>query len=125
MRIRWTGAKVVRRVIGAYEWSAATGFVQDVVEAELAVELVTSPVEQFVVDSAEPLGTLKGVGEQRAAELLLCGIATLNDVAALDSTGVQRVAAAINGSVQQVRAWVKQARQILEQSVEQEQEVAG
>lgn len=112
----------MRRLVTQYEWSEATGFVQEVVEASLAAELLTEPSNQFVVDRAEPLLTLKGVGEQRAAELALAGIATLGDLAELDNAGMQRLATLINGSQPQVRAWIRQAQGILNNSVEADQE---
>jgi hypothetical protein len=46
MRVRWTGPRVVRRIVGAYEWSLPAGWVQDVPE-ELALDLVTTPGERF------------------------------------------------------------------------------
>lgn len=104
---------MVRRLVAHYEWSTATGFVQEVTEADLAAELLTAPDQRFAVDTAEPLLTLKGVGQQRAAELALAGIGSMADLAALDGAGVQRLAALINGSQQQVRAWVRQAQGIL------------
>jgi hypothetical protein len=55
MRIRYVGPKVIRRLVGPYEWSRETGFVQDVQEAELAAELLTDPSGRFVLDDDEPL----------------------------------------------------------------------
>lgn len=124
MQIRFVGPQVVRRLVAQYEWSTATGFVQEVTEADLVAELLTDPTGHFVVDAADPLLTLKGVGPQRAAELALAGIGTLGDLAALDGSGIQRLAAVISGSSQQVRAWVRQAQGILNQSVDEDQEVA-
>lgn len=114
MRIRWTGAKVVRRVVGEYEWSRKTGFVQDVRDPELAAELLTSPGEKFVVEQDEPLVTLNGVGPQRVAELALAGIGTMADLTVLDEEGIERLTEGIWASEKQVRAWVKEARERLE-----------
>lgn len=122
MRIRWTGLQLVRRLVGDYEWSAATGFVQDVTDAGLAAELLTEPLGAFVVDTDDAVLKLAGIGPQRAAEMALAGIATLSDLAALDETGITRLDRTIWASRTQIRAWVKQARAILEQSVDKEQE---
>jgi predicted flap endonuclease-1-like 5' DNA nuclease len=125
VQIRFVGPQVVRRLVAQYEWSSQAGWVQEVTEAGLVAELLTEPTGNFVVDAAEPLLTLKGVGVQRAAELALVGIGTLGDLAALDGAGIQRLAVLISGSSQQVRAWVRQAQGILNQSVDEDQEVAG
>ena len=106
MRIRWTGPRVTRRIVDAHEWSQATGFVQDVADAELAAELLTDPSGQFTVDSEDALLSLKGIGEQRAVELAVAGVATPADIAALDEDGILRVAQEIRVNARQVRAWV-------------------
>lgn len=124
MRIRWVGAMVVKRMIGAYEWSQKTGFVQEVTEAGLAAELLSAPQEAFVVDADDALTVLTGVGPQVVASMTLAGIATLADLAALDETGVRRLDKAIWASSKQIRAWVKQAREILGQSVEEQEAIA-
>lgn len=112
---------MTRRVVEGYEWSTSTGFVQEVVEAELAVELLTEPSGAFVIDQDDAVMQLHGIGPQRVAEMALAGIATLADLAALDETGIVRLDRAIWASGKQIRAWVKQARSSL--SIEQEQEV--
>jgi len=113
MKIRFVGPKVTRRVVGPYEWSQATGFVQDVDDADLVAELLTDPNEQFVAEKDDALLCLDGIGEQRAAELALAGIATLADLAALDDKGIIRLDKAIWASRKQIRAWVQQAREVL------------
>lgn len=123
MRIRWVGPQLVRRVVERYEWSRKTGFVQDVVEAGLAAELLTEPSGAFVVDRDDAVLGLPGVGPQRAAELALAGVATLADLAALDATGIRRLDKAIWASSKQIRAWVKQARELLGQSVEEQEAI--
>ena len=40
MLIRYIGPRSVRRLIGSYEWSRETGFVQDVIDPEMAAELL-------------------------------------------------------------------------------------
>jgi predicted flap endonuclease-1-like 5' DNA nuclease len=84
--------------------------VQDV-PASLAVELLTTPEDEFVVAAdAEPLTGLHGVGPQRAAELALAGIGSLTDLAALDEDGIARLAEGIWASARQVEGWVAAAR---------------
>lgn len=123
MKLRWVGPLVVKRMIDAYEWSRETGFVQDVTDAGLAAELLTSPREPFVVDADDALVVLSGVGPQRVAEMALAGIVTLVDLAALDETGIKRLDRAIWASAKQIRAWVKQARELLGQSVEEQEAI--
>jgi len=80
MLIRYTGPRSVRRLIGNYEWSQETGFVQDVQEAELAANLLMHPFGRFVVDVSEPL--LKAVkgDPDRVVAWALEGIATVDDL---------------------------------------------
>ncbi|MBN2392172.1 MAG: hypothetical protein JXR84_15700 [Anaerolineae bacterium] len=123
MKLRWVGPQLVRRVVEQYEWSRKTGFVQDVAEAGLAAELLTEPSGAFVVDQDDAVLGLPGVGPQRAAELALAGIATLADLAALDTTGIKRLDQVIWASAKQIRAWVKQARETLGQSTEEQEAI--
>lgn len=113
MLIRYTGPQIIRRIIGQYEWSRATEFVQDVTDASLAAELLTAPEGRFAVATMDPLINLDGIGEQRAAELALAGIATLADLAALDDIGIGRLDKSLWASRKQIRAWVFQARELL------------
>jgi hypothetical protein len=54
MRIRWNGGGVVRRIVAGYEWSAETNYEQDVVEEDVAANLLTDPSGLFVaVDESE------------------------------------------------------------------------
>jgi len=113
MLIRYTGPQIIRRIIGQYEWSRATEFVQEVAEASLVAELLTEPDGRFAVATMDPLVNLDGIGEQRAAELALAGIATLADLAALDDTGMARLDKSLWASRKQIRAWVFRARELL------------
>lgn len=112
MRIRFTGPRFVRRLVGPYEWSKATGFVQDV-DARTAAELLTAPEGRFVLDNDEDLLALDGIGPQRAAELALAGIGSLADLTALDRDGERRLAEAVWASTRQIRKWVRSAREQL------------
>jgi len=125
MQIRFVGPQVVRRLVEQYEWSRATGFVQEVVEAGLVAELLTEPGGAFVVDSDDAILRLAGIGPQRAAEMALAGIATLSDLAALDDTGITRLDKTIWASRKQIHAWVSQARGILKNSGKEDWEVTG
>jgi predicted flap endonuclease-1-like 5' DNA nuclease len=110
MLIRYVGPGV--RIIHPYVWDQSNGFVADVCEPELAANLLTYPYPEFVLMTDEPLLAVKGIGEQTAAELALAGVATLAQLAELDETGIERVAASIHGSKKQVTVWVKQARKV-------------
>lgn len=58
MRIKWTGSGPIKRLVGRYEWSQETGYVQDVVEPDLAAELLTEPSGLFVAESPAEEETL-------------------------------------------------------------------
>ncbi len=122
MRIRWTGAQVIRRVVGAYEWSRDVGFVQEVDDPVTVATLLTEPDGRFIVDPDEPLLALKGVGEQTLAELALAGIATVAALAALDADGVARLDQAIWASARQIKGWVDAARKVLNPTSEREED---
>lgn len=47
MWIKYIG-KSQRRIVGPFEWNQENGFAQYVVDASLALELVTSPFNEFV-----------------------------------------------------------------------------
>lgn len=113
MLIRYIGPQIVRRIIGRYEWSRATEFVQEIAEADLVAELLTEPTGRFSVATMDPLINLDGIGEQRAAELALAGIATLADLAALDDMGIARLDKSLWASRKQIRAWAFRARELL------------
>jgi hypothetical protein len=121
MKIRFTGPTVVRRIVGPYEWSTETGFVQDV-DADMAAQLLTDPSDRFVLDADEPLLALDGVGPQRAAELALAGIGGLSNLAELDKAGEKRLADAVWASAKQIRKWVSSARERLGIQVDQDDE---
>ena len=110
MKIRFVGSRVKRRLVGPYEWSRETEFVQEVVDPSLTAELLTAPGGNFVVDEEEPLCVFDGVGPQRAAELALAGIGGLGDLVGLSGAGIKRLAKGIWASERQVREWVKEAR---------------
>lgn len=105
MRIIFTGPKLVRRLVGDYEWSTATGFVQEV-DAATAAELLTSPEGRFAPAPDEPLLALPGVGEQRIGELALAGIGHVDDLAALDDEGIRSLADKLWASAKQIEKWV-------------------
>lgn len=46
MRIRYIG-KVQRRVVGRYVWERGNDYIQDVMEADIALDLLTSPESTF------------------------------------------------------------------------------
>jgi len=109
MLIRYIGARVTRRLVGQYEWSVTTGFVQDV-DAATAVELLTEPGGAFVVDQSEPLLALSGVDAGRVGELALAGVGGLADLAALSSSGTKALAKALTWAGEStVKQWVRQA----------------
>jgi predicted flap endonuclease-1-like 5' DNA nuclease len=110
MLIRWRGFGV--RVVDQYRWGPENDYVTDVPDAEMVQELLTSPLpDRFEVAADEPmLHQIKGIGAQHAAELSLCGIATVKQLGELDEERIKKVAASIHGSVREVRAWVKAAR---------------
>ena len=69
MRIRWNGGGVVKRVVAGYEWSAETGYEQDVVEDDLAANLLTDPSGLFVaVDEGEADALFESTDEEEVDE---------------------------------------------------------
>jgi len=116
MRIRYIGQATVR-ILGPYTWSPENGHVQSV-DAETAANLLTYPRPQFQIDPDEPLMVLKGVGEQRMAELALAGIARIGEMAALDEDGIKRLADQVWASEKQIRVWVEQARNYIKKQEE-------
>jgi hypothetical protein len=64
MKIRYVGQatiRIIERDDKRYVWAADVNYAQDV-PADLAAELLTYPRPDFVVDAAEPLMALPGVG---------------------------------------------------------------
>jgi hypothetical protein len=53
MRIRWNGGGAIRRLVAGYEWSPRTGYEQDVVEDDVAANLLTDPSGLFVAVDGE------------------------------------------------------------------------
>ncbi len=113
MRITWTGSRITRRLVGGYEWSQATQYVQEV-PAGLAAELLTAP-EPFAVAKDEPLLTLRGVGPHTVGLLALGGVGSVADLAALDATEIRQVAEASGLSRTQIRKWATVARSMSEE----------
>jgi predicted flap endonuclease-1-like 5' DNA nuclease len=108
-------------MVEGYEWSTATGFVQEVTDANLVVELLTEPYGAFVIDRDDAICALAGIGPQRAANMALAGVVTLADLAALDEAGIKRLDIKAWASAKQIRAWVQQAREILHYTIEDQE----
>lgn len=123
MKIQYVGAATVRawRYDGEdYLWTPENFYTLEIADANLAGELLTHPPGDFVIAPDDALTTLDGIGAQRAAELTLLGIATLEDVAALDEDDVARVAVATSVSAAQVRDWRAQALAAMRRQTEAE-----
>jgi hypothetical protein len=112
MLIQYTGHSTVR-LVEQYRWDKANGFVCDVADALLAVNLLTEPGGAFVIAPVEPLLAVPDIGAQRAAELALGGIANIGQLARLTQDDGKRIADATSFSERQVAAWVLAARNIL------------
>jgi hypothetical protein len=53
MRIKYVGQSQ-RRIVGAHEWNKANGFIVDIQDIPLAMELITTPDGEFAaVEEAE------------------------------------------------------------------------
>jgi predicted flap endonuclease-1-like 5' DNA nuclease len=96
----------------AYEWSVTTDFTQEVGDAALAAELLTSPVESFAVADDEPLLVIKGIGPDTVGRLALAGVAGLGDLATLDAAAIAALATATSLGQATVTKWAKAARSI-------------
>lgn len=112
MKIRYVGSSG-RRIVGEFEWNSDNGFVEDVTDSEIVADLLTYPRPEFVLVEDEPLTSLPQVGEQRAVELALAGIASIEDLAMLDDDGVTTLADSIWASEKQVTKWAALARETL------------
>lgn len=124
MRIGFVGARVVRRLVGGYEWSEATGFVQEV-DAGTAAELLTMPGGKFVVWPMEALLSLRGLGPQEAVGLAMAGIGGMDELAAVDEEGIKRLAGEGWASRRSIKRWVEMARKRLSLEEEVEHELRG
>lgn len=113
VRIAWHGSRLTRRVIGAYEWSTATDFVQEVADARLAADLLTTP-EPFAVAEDEPLLAIRGIGAHTVGVLALGGIGSVADLAALDTEGIEALAEHTALGSNQLSKWVEAARKFEE-----------
>jgi len=63
MKIRWLGGGVTRRLVAGYEWSAETGYEQDVIEEDVAANLLTDPGGLFVAADEEEAEALFSTDE--------------------------------------------------------------
>jgi hypothetical protein len=59
MKIKYNGKSNVRIVEG-YRWDKDNGFIVDVIEAELAAELITAPDSEFLMVTGESMGEIEG-----------------------------------------------------------------
>lgn len=112
MRIRYVGAATVR--VWEYNdeplrWTPENKHTLDITDANLATELLTHPPGDFAIAFDDELTALDGIGAQRAAELTLLDIASLEDIAELDEDGITRIERAMSVSAAQVRDWRAQA----------------
>ena len=111
MLIRFIGPSVIRRVVGPYEWSKVTRFVQDV-PADVAADLLTMRDDRFVVDGEEHLAQVVPlpVTDVVFAGLALAGIGSVYDLGNLDETGVARVSGIAGLDPDLVSMWAERAR---------------
>ena len=111
MLIRFSGPTVIRRVMGPYEWSMATQFVQDV-PADVAADLLTMRDGRFVVDGEESLRQVVPATAEDIvfAGLALAGIGSVYDLSNLDEMGVARVSGIAGLDPVLVSTWAKRAR---------------
>jgi len=63
MKIKWLGGGVTRRLVAEYEWSAETGYEQDVIEEDIAANLLTDPSGLFVAADEEEAEALFSMDE--------------------------------------------------------------
>ena len=110
MRVRWDGPRVVSRAVGELEWSIRTDFVQEV-DTDLALELLTTPGERFLVAEDEPLLGLPGMDEGRLITLVAHGVTSMAGLAALSAAEVKALALAMWGSSREIGEWVRLAGQ--------------
>jgi hypothetical protein len=96
------------RTVGKLTWSKENNFTTKVAEAEQSLGLLTLPREQFAIAKEELL--LQVVNEDAAKVLLLAGIASVTDLAAIDGDEeVKALAAEIGCTLKELRGWIKSA----------------
>lgn len=78
--------------------------------AKLIATLLAEPEDTFIIAPNEPLLSVRGVGTQRAAELALCGIADIWQLARLSRMDIRRITEQTSWSEQQIVAWIEDAR---------------
>jgi hypothetical protein len=112
MLIEFTGPRTRRHLVEPYEWSARTGYVQDV-PADLAACLLTDPRNQFTVAAQEPL--LQLMDKEMAGRLALAEIGSAAELA-----GVRKptaLAKEVGAALKVVRAWIDKAAELPEAEV--------
>lgn len=114
MLIEYTGFTGRRWLVEAYEWSARTGFRQDV-PARVAAAMLTDPHGEFRVCPAEPLLQLPGLDGEMAGRLALAGIGSGRELAA--ARQAKRLAAEIGATTRQVGGWIRAAAELPETTV--------
>ena len=111
MRIKYTGT-IGLRIVDGYAWSAENGRVQDVVEPDLILNLLTH--EGFSVADDEPLLQLLGsrdlvgklVVEQPGLDMAF--------LASLKKKEIKSLADSLGVTPAEVEAWVTSARMLVE-----------
>ena len=83
MKIRYAGTSTVRQ-FAQYQFDRTNGYTREVAELGLIQEMLTQPGVDFVVAGDDPLALLVGV--DRAAELVLDGIMTIEQYEATQTS---------------------------------------
>lgn len=109
MLIKFTGAAIAaERQAGDYGWNPDNGYLQNVTEPEMVLNLLLHDQNQFAISLNDPL--LQLVGPQPIERLILAGIIDIDGLTSLKSDELKRVADEVEVSVQQIKAWIKEAR---------------
>lgn len=111
MKIKFNGSLAVVRSIGEFTWHAANNHSAEVTDPAICANLLTAKGE-FSLAQDEPL--LQVAEENDIIALAMQGIGTLAELAALDGKSIKALTGLTGKSAKQIKAWVKQAKQLTE-----------
>jgi hypothetical protein len=111
--IEYVGFPGIRKLEG-YQWDKNNGYVVEVEEVEMAMDLLTAPRSDFQIWVEEPL--LKIVDQEAAKVLLFYGIVSVAALAAYgeEADDVQEaLAAEIGCELKELRGWIRSAGKLV------------
>lgn len=122
MLIKYTGVAIAaERQVEDYRWNPDNNYLQDVTDPKLVLNLLLHTQSQFAISLDDPL--LQLVGPQSIERLVLAGIIDVNALTSFKGDELKRVADETEVSVQQLKAWIKEARTNGEEISQEDQQL--